>query len=292
MPPVVQVEALARGVRVVRLNRPAKLNALNMAMFEELRDAALSVGADASTRAVVLTGSGRAFCAGLDARSMSMRSAEKLLARDDALGCNLAQAVSYLWRRVPAPVVCSINGPCLGGGFQIALGADMRFAAPTAKFSVMESKWGLIPDMGLTVSALPESVPRDKAKELTMTGRVFDATEALALGLVTRVVEDPEGAALQLAEDLTRQSPDALRGAKRLLDAAYDARLLHLETLIQRKILYGWNQVAKSLDSLKAPIRPGFLNPGAHWNHEADDVVASELQAVLDGEEEAASSSR
>lgn len=275
------IEKLAKGVRVVRLNRPEKLNALNMDMFRGIRDAALELASSNEVRAVVVSGSGRAFCAGLDVRGASP---SELLARDESIGCNLAQSVSFLWRRVQAPVICAVHGVCFGGGFQIALGADIRVASAKAKFSVMEAKWGLIPDMGITVSALPQTIPRDKAKELTFTGRVFDADEALSLGLVTQVVEDSESVALEMAQKLaSTQSPDALRAAKRLLDASYDdQRLLHLETQLQRKLLYSWNQIAKSASSLNLPT-PGFLNPSHEtWSQEADDRAEAKIRDMLD----------
>ncbi|KAH8066509.1 delta-3,5-delta-2,4-dienoyl-CoA isomerase [Aureococcus anophagefferens] len=151
-------------VAVVTLARPKKMNALDMDMFRAVRDAALALRENADVRCVVVHGEGRAFCAGLDVKS----------------------EVSYLWRTVPCPVIAAVHGVCIGGGFQIALGADVRVAAAETKFSVMEAKWGLIPDMGATL-ALRELVPRDVAIELTTTGRIFRAEEAKALGLVTRV---------------------------------------------------------------------------------------------------------
>lgn len=285
---VVSIESRSQGVRLVRLNRAAKLNALNLDMFTGLRDAAVELAKDTSVRAVVLCGDGRAFCAGLDVKSIAMGGfTENLLRYDESMGCNLAQSVSYLWRRVQAPVVCAVQGICFGGGFQIALGADLRFATPSAKFSIMEAKWGIIPDMGITVSALPATVPKDRAKELTFTGRVFDGHEAFQLGLVTKLVDDPEKAAIDFASELsTTQSPDAVRAAKRLLDAAYDdERLLHLESVLQRKLLYSWNQVAKSMNSLSVlPFKAGFLNPDLQsWSQQADEVAEAKLRAMLDG---------
>ena len=187
-PPRVTIERRPDRVAVVTLDRPAKLNALDMPMFRAVRDAALEVRADAGLRAVVVRGAGRGFCAGLDVKSVmapldAKRNTEELLARPDGEVANLAQAVSYLWRTVPCPVVAAVHGICIGGGFQIALGADVRYAAPGTTFSVMEAKWGLIPDMGITV-AMRELVNRDVAVELTTTGRIFDAEEAAALGSV------------------------------------------------------------------------------------------------------------
>ena len=151
-PSRVAIERGADGVAQVRLLRADKMNALDMPMFRSIAAAARQLMSDRSVRAVVLHGEGRAFCAGLDVKSVShplsaKANVEELLARKDGEISNLAQDVGYLWRRVPAPVIAATHGVCFGGGFQIALGADMRVATPTCRFSVMEAKWGLIPDM-------------------------------------------------------------------------------------------------------------------------------------------------
>ena len=286
----------ADGVAEVRLSRASKMNALDMGMFRSIAAAARQLMADRSVRAVVLHGEGRAFCAGLDVRSvthpMSARAnAEELLERPDGEVSNLAQDVGYLWRRVPAPVIAATHGVCLGGGFQIALGADMRVAAPSCRFSIMESKWGIIPDMSATVT-LRELVPRDVALELTLTGRIFDAVEAQRLGLVTRVAEEPLQEARRLAAEIAARSPDAAAAAKRLLHATYvephdDARALRLESELQRRLIGGWNQIAISAKGLGAPpfLVPGFRQRGAEWDAEADAEAEAALRAMLDGEE-------
>ena len=311
--PRVRVTRGADGVVQVTLARADKLNALDMDMFRQIRDAAQSLIGDTSAKAVVVHGEGRAFCAGLDVKSImsplqAMSNQRELLDRPDGAASNLAQDVGYLWRRVPCPVIAAIHGVCFGGGFQIALGADIRIASQRARFSIMEAKWGLIPDMSATVT-LPELVPRDVALELTLTGRVFAADEARRLGLVTRLVGD-DGAAvataaaerddaaapLEEAMRLARQiaskaSPDAAAGAKRLLHAAYttqaadDARLLGIETELQRRLIGGWNQVASASRGLGAPafLQPAFRDRAAGWSEEADERAEAELLSMLEG---------
>ena len=183
---------------------------------------------------------------------------------------------------------------CLGGGLQIALGCDMRVSTAACKFSVMEAKWGLIPDMGNTAS-LRELVNRDVALELTATGRVFEAEEALSLGLVTRVADDPVASALATADAIAAGSPDAAAAAKRLWHAAYDApvgdsatedRLLMLETDLQKRIMGGWNQVACTIRGLGAPplLTPGFYARDARWSEDAEAAADARLAADLDAD--------
>src|SRR5882757_2324772 len=218
----VRVTIDTAGVATVTMVRAEKHNALDQAMFEGLIDAAEQVAANASVRAVVLHGEGKSFCSGLDIASFmaGKGGTDVLLARDDDRLANFAQRVTYDWSLVPAPVIAAIHGNCFGGGLQIALGADIRIAAPDAKLSIMEIKWGLVPDMGLT-QTLPRLVPIDVAKELTFTGRTVSGTEASALGLVTRVADDPLAAAQKLAAEIAQKSPNAVRAAKRLYDETW-----------------------------------------------------------------------
>src|SRR6201997_5595130 len=190
--------------------RADKHNALDQAMFEGLMDAAEQLARDTSVRAVVLHGDGKSFCSGLDIASFMAGEGgtDILLARDANRLANFAQRVTYDWSLVPAPVIAAIHGNCFGGGLQIALGADIRIAAPDAKLSIMEIKWGLVPDMGIT-QTLPRLVSIDVAKELTFSGRVFDGAEAARLGVVTRVADDPLAAARELAAEIAQRSPDA-----------------------------------------------------------------------------------
>src|SRR3954454_13650247 len=211
----VTIEA-ADHVAVVTLNRPDKHNALDGAMFEGIVEAAGQVAQMPQVRAVVLRGAGPSFCSGLDVSAFG--SLDKILDRPAGQRSNLAQRACTDWIDVQAPVIAAVQGNCFGGGLQIALGADIRFASPDARLSVMESKWGLVPDMGIT-STLPRLVRADVAKELTFTGRELTGREAAELGLVTRVADDPLAAALELAEQIAARSPDAIRAAKHLYDA-------------------------------------------------------------------------
>ena len=184
--------AIADHVAEVTLNRPEKHNALDFAMFEAISAAIDEVAADPSVRAVVLHGAGKSFCSGLDLMSFVAegRPVEEMFARRDGEAANLAQRVAYGWQTLPAPVIAAVHGNCIGGGAQIALGADLRIIAPGSKVSIREGYWGLIPDMGLTRS-LPRLVRFDVAKELVLTARILDAEEAVRIGLATRLEDDP-----------------------------------------------------------------------------------------------------
>jgi len=226
------------GVADVRLNRPDKLNALDQHLMAALVAAGQSLAEDRSVRAVVLSGEGRAFCAGLDLAAFQQMAGpppeESGGSAGDSGGdaevasgimatgereTHLGQEAGWVWRRLEVPVIAAITGPCLGGGLQIALGADIRIVAPDAKLSVLEMRWGLIPDMTGTW-LLPRLVGDDVARELTYTGRMLSGTEAAAIGLCTRVSDDPRADALALAAEIAGKSPVAIRQAKRLLDAS------------------------------------------------------------------------
>ena len=176
----------------VCLNRPEKRNALDFAMFRDLAGAADSLSGHPDLRAVVIQGEGAAFSAGLDLGAfMNDPSAiEELLVRKEGDLVNLAQRVAWAWRQLPVPVVAALHGEVFGGGLQIALGADLRVAAPDARLSVMEIRWGLVPDMAGS-RVLRDIVGYDVAMDLSLTGRIVSGEEALRLGLVTRVAEDP-----------------------------------------------------------------------------------------------------
>jgi enoyl-CoA hydratase/carnithine racemase len=261
----VRVQISASGVATVTMTRADKHNALDQAMFEGLMNAAAQLAEDTSVRAVVLHGEGKSFCSGLDISSfMSGRGGTGiLLDRDSDRIANFAQRVSYDWSLVAVPVIAAIHGNCFGGGLQIALGADMRIAAPEAKLSVMEIKWGLVPDMGIT-QTLPRLVPIDVAKELTFTGRIVSGRDAFALGLVTRNSDDPLASALALADDIVQKSPDAVRAAKRLYDRTWlsddAAAALRLESELQAGLIGKPNQVAAVLAGMSGE-KPVFVDP-------------------------------
>ncbi|HZT65797.1 MAG TPA: crotonase/enoyl-CoA hydratase family protein [Acidimicrobiales bacterium] len=218
---VVTVEG---GVADVRLNRPDKINALDPAMFAALVDTGERLKEDRSVRAVVLSGEGRGFCAGLDFGSFQAMAGAAdgdrdtgSIGRTDGRITHLGQQAAYVWHEMPAPVIAAIHGVALGGGIQIALGADIRVVAPDARLSVLEIRWGLVPDMTGTMM-LPRLVGLDVAKELTLTGRMVSGEEAVRLGLATRLSDNPRQDALGLAREIAAKSPDAVRGAKRLLN--------------------------------------------------------------------------
>jgi len=230
-------------VAVVTLNRPEKHNALDAAMFQGIVEAADEVAGDPAVWAVVLHGAGPSFCSGLDVSAFG--GDFDILERPEGQRANVAQRACTGWIDVPAPVIAAIHGNCFGGGLQIALGADIRFAAPDARLSVMESRWGLVPDMGIT-STLPRLVPIDVAKELTYTARTLSGEEAAQLGLVTHVAGDPLAAATALAREIAARSPDAIRAAKRLYDTSWNATVeegLLLETELQVGLIGSPNQI-------------------------------------------------
>ena len=215
------------AVAHVRLNRPDKLNALDRAMFTALVQAGRELISNSAIRAVVLSGNGRAFCAGLDYEQFALMAggashgSDVLVISDERLGGAraLGQQAVRVWSQVPVPVIAAVHGVALGGGLQIALGADLRIVSPGAELSVMEVRWGLIPDMAGT-QLLPELVGRDVAKLLTFTGRSVSGTAAAAMGLATEVADDPVTAALMLAHNIAAHDPAALTHAKALLDMA------------------------------------------------------------------------
>lgn len=233
---------------VVTLTRADKHNALDLPMFEAIIAAAQRLRGERGVRAVVLHGEGKSFCAGLDFVSIAAagEGGAGLTGPLDEPSPNFYQRAAYGWIELPVPVIAAIHGNCLGGGLQIALAADIRISAPDARLSVMEGKWGLIPDMSIT-RTLPRLVGIDVAKELTYTARVFDGEEALALGVVTRLSEEPLRAARELAAEIAERSPDAVRRAKRLYDEAWSgpvAQTLGLEAQLQKELVGTPNQVA------------------------------------------------
>lgn len=235
--------SIVEGVADVRLNRPDKRNALDAAMLDGIAAAGVRLRSAPGLRAVVLSGEGSGFCAGLDIASFAAGLPAELVPRSHGRS-NLFQHAAMLWRELPVPVIAAIRGACLGGGLQIALGADVRIAAPDAAFSVMEMKWGLVPDMG--GFALTRGLVRpDILRELTYTARTIDAAEALAVGLITRIADDPHAEALTLARAIAARNPDAVRHAKALFETMEDAdtaALLQAESMAQADIIARPNQ--------------------------------------------------
>jgi enoyl-CoA hydratase/carnithine racemase len=243
--------AISDGIAEVTLNRPGKLNALDPAMFEAIIAAGERLSRTAGLRSVVLTGAGRAFCAGLDMETFASIAAGggapglgELMTRTHGIA-NAWQQAAYVWRTLPVPVIAAIHGVAFGGGFQIALGADIRYVAPDARMSILEIKWGIVPDMS-GIALMRELARADVIRELAMTGRVFSGTEALAYGFATSLHADPLAAARATAKEIATRSPDAVRAVKRLLNQASDddaAEILLAESKEQAALIGSPNQI-------------------------------------------------
>ena len=244
----VLVDIAENGIATVTLNRADKMNALDIAMFEAIIAAGEELKKNTSVRAVILHGAGRGFCAGLDLSMFASPAGIQAQPLGDASigkAPNLYQKVGWVWKQIPVPVIAAVHGVCFGGGLQIALGADMRYATADTKMSVMESKWGLVPDMSGT-QTLRDLVRLDVAKELTFTGRIVLGAEAAQLGLVTAVAENPLEKAQQVAEEIVSRSPDAATYAKQLFEQTWhgDAQAgLLLEETLQAKLIGSHNQM-------------------------------------------------
>ena len=233
------------GVADVRLDRPEKLNALTLETLRELVATAQRLRRDTTLRAVVLSGEGEAFCAGLDFATVMKDPTAIAVAFVPRpwRGTNTFQEACWAWRRLPVPVVAAVHGHCLGGGLQIALAADFRYTTPDATWSVLEGKWGIIPDMS-GVRSLSELVGIDTAKRLTMTAENITGDEAHELGLATGVSGDPYAAAYDLVARLRTRSPDQLAAAKRLFEDTWHTsarRTFSRERVEQARLLFARN---------------------------------------------------
>jgi len=252
------------NIAYVRLNRVKKHNALNLAMFHQIRSTIKRLKSNSNIRAVIVSGNGDDFCTGLDVKSVmkSVITPIKLLFKWHPWQSNLAQIVSTGWQKIPVPVIMVIEGRCWGGGLQIALGGDFRVAAPNASISIMEARWGLIPDMGGTL-ALRQLIRQDIAKELAMTGEVIDGNKGLEIGLVSHIVEQPMEKAIELAKVLCLQSPDSVAATKKLYNKSWIGSAgfaLARESYYQLKILLGKNSKIKSYNQ-------------THEKHQAKEFV-------------------
>jgi enoyl-CoA hydratase/carnithine racemase len=221
---------ISEGIADVRLNRPEKRNALDGSMFRAIAEVGERLKTEPGVRCVVLSGEGSSFCAGLDFSSFQTMAGGDLNTDDeDSPGAmaegritHLAQQVCWVWQEIPVPVVAAVHGHALGGGIQIALGADIRIVHPDTLLSVREVHWGLVPDMTGTLM-LRSLVRADVAKELVFTARQFDGREAYALGLATRLSNAPLDDAMSMAREVAGRSPDAVRGAKALLNGLFNS---------------------------------------------------------------------
>jgi enoyl-CoA hydratase/carnithine racemase len=239
------------GIADVRLARPEKLNALDPPMFEALAKVGAQLRARHGVRAVVISGEGRGFCAGLDLeRISSVANGQSLLPFADLTErthgpANFVQHVVWQWRELAVPVIAAVHGIAFGAGFQLAIGADLRCVAPETRISILETKWGLVPDMA-GIHLMRHLAREDVVRELTYTARIFTAEEALGYGFVSRLVEDPRSAAMEIAREIASRSPDTIRAAKRLLNlaTARDAETILLEeTAEQMRLLASTNQI-------------------------------------------------
>ncbi|TDF62030.1 crotonase/enoyl-CoA hydratase family protein [Cupriavidus sp. L7L] len=243
------------GVADVRLNRPDKMNALDQQMFDALIETGEQLARTQDLRAVVLSGEGRAFCAGLDMGRMAGMLSGDGGSESDSIGggrlgkrtngiSNRPQYACMVWRELPVPVFAAVHGVAFGGGLQVALGADVRYIAPDTKLSVMEMKWGLVPDMAGMV--LTRGLVRpDVLRELVYSARVLNGIEACELGLATYVADDPRAAALEAARQVAQKNPDAIRAAKRLmavLERGDNAAILQAESDEQDRLVGSPNQ--------------------------------------------------
>lgn len=258
------ITQIENGVAEVILNRPDKHNGLDMAMFEGVVNAGAALMDHKDVRCVILRGEGPSFCAGLDFQSVMQepRGVAPAFDRSGDDPADHAQLVAMNWRRLPMPVIAAVQGVCYGGGLQLALGADIRIAHPKAKLSVMEIKYGLIPDMAASVT-LRELVGSDVAKELTWTGRVVSGAEANDLGMVTRTHDDPLAECRKLAAEIAGKSPDAIREGKRLLNMAYEHKRdesLLLEAEMQQALLGSANQM-EAVRAAMMKDAPNFKDP-------------------------------
>jgi len=264
MPERVEI-SIADHIAIVTLNRPDKHNAVDLEMFEALANAGNQLAEDQTVRAVVLEGAGANFCAGVDLdifRQGDSPISSTAMLPGESTPANFFQRAAYVWREVPVPVICAIHGVAYGAGLQIALGADLRYATADSRLSVMEIKWGIIPDMAISTT-LPGLMATDKIKELAWTGRIVQGEEACELGLITAVHENPSQVARDTAQIIASKSPDAIRAIKTLFDETDELeaeQALQLEARLQLSLLGKPNQVEAVAANLEKRS-PDFEDP-------------------------------
>ncbi len=247
-------------VGIVHLNRPEKMNALDPAQFEAILNVADKINGDARIRAVVLAGAGKAFCSGLDVMAAfaatQADAPQDIQARTHGI-TNLWQQVVWQWHAMQVPVIAAVHGVAFGAGLQMMMGADIRIVAPDTKLSIMELKWGLVPDMSGTL-LFRQSVRDDVIRLLTYTHRVFSGTDALGYGFATEVSETPFETAVALATEIASKSPTAVIKAKKLFNAApylNEAEAFMAESVAQEALIGGKNQLEAIFAGMQK--RPG-----------------------------------
>ena len=232
------------NIATITLNRPDKKNAMSFAMMRELIDCAGWIKKDKTIRAVIITGAGDTFCAGIDLADLNEPKGRASIVWELVKPAqSLFQKVCLIWRDMPVPVIACMHGHCIGAGLQLALACDIRIATPDCQLAIMEAKWGLVPDMGLTQSAL-HVVNADILKELAMTARTIDGEEAKNLGLVTHICDNPVAYAIELSSELANRSPDAVLASKRVVNAMTQQKsgVIYQEKLWQLALIVGKNR--------------------------------------------------
>ncbi|MEM7611287.1 MAG: crotonase/enoyl-CoA hydratase family protein [Pseudomonadota bacterium] len=254
------------NIATVTLNRPEKYNALDRQMFDDIGDAGDALAGRSDVRAVVLTGAGGNFSAGIDISGFGGQDlvgsfADEAFALHGNSPANRYQRPAWVWHALPIPVIAAIDGVCFGGGMQIAAGADIRIGAPASRYSIMEIKWGLVPDMGFT-AVMRDVMRLDHLKQLAYTGRIVESAEAARYGLISEVANDALSSAMSLAEEIAGKSPDAIRATKHLIHEAWQtdkAAALHFEASAQLAVMGDKNQVEAVMANMqKRP--PAFSN--------------------------------
>lgn len=252
----VNVDIDDRIARVI-LNRPGKHNAVDRAMFEAIVETGESLAANRSIRAVILSGAGEHFCAGIDVSIFTAADSTSLDPADmqarAGSNANLYQSAAMIWWQLPVPVIAAVQGVAFGAGLQIALGADLRIATPDSRWSIMEIKWGIVPDMGITVTGRHLIAP-DRLKRLAYTGQIVDGTEACRLGLVTELHDRPMQLAESLAKEIANRSPDAVRTLKSLINESWNDSIdgsLRREARVQANLIGTANQIEAVMANLR-----------------------------------------
>ncbi len=249
------------GIAKVTLNRPDSLNALNLDLFNALIEVGETIKADKHVRVVVLSGAGKAFSAGIDMKLMKRLGEINLDERTHGIA-NLFQQAAWVWYELPVPVIAAVHGVCLGGGLQIITGADMRYIHPESKLSILEMKWGIVPDMSAT-QLWSRFVPEDIIRELTYTARTFSGVEANDYGFATRLTTTPLEDALETAQLIANKNPQAIRAAKRLIDNQIPrdaAAGLLAESVAQTALINTPNQIEAVMANMQKRA-PKFTDP-------------------------------
>ncbi|MBI4884107.1 MAG: crotonase/enoyl-CoA hydratase family protein [Actinobacteria bacterium] len=255
---------ITAGIADVRMTRPDKRNALDGAMFVALAEAGARLCTESNVRAVVLSGEGASFCAGLDFETMAGLGGNERGhpgSMTDGRITHLGQQVAWVWQEVPVPVIAAVHGHAIGGGIQIALGADIRIVHPDTKMSVREVHWGIVPDMTGTFM-LSQLVRADVAKDLVLTARIFDGREAHALGIATRLSDHPYDDAMAMAREIADRSPDAIRAAKALLNGLFHSGAAEQFAAERRQIgsLVGRPNQVEAVTANFEKRRPNFVD--------------------------------